>query len=74
MIRGAIDDNVVVKDYKEEDIPHILEEFFKSLWKTQLSSYPVHGKTDASRSEGTCLVTIKFHCICKKYLFSEDNL
>ena len=44
MIRGAIDDNVVVKDYKEEDIPHILEEFFKSLWKTQLSSYPVHGK------------------------------
>ncbi|CAH3193514.1 unnamed protein product [Porites evermanni] len=31
MIRGAIDDNVVVKDYKEEDIPHILEEFFKSL-------------------------------------------
>ena len=31
MIRGAIDDNLVVKDYKEEDIPHILEEFFKSL-------------------------------------------
>jgi len=31
MIRGAIDDYLVVKDYKEEDIPHILEEFFKSL-------------------------------------------
>ena len=51
MIRGAIDDNVVVKDYKEEDIPHILEEFFKSLWKTQLSSYPVHGKKDSSRGD-----------------------
>lgn len=61
MIRGAIDDNVVVKDYKEEDIPHILEEFFKSSWKTQLSSYPVRGKKDASRSEGTCLVKISLH-------------
>ena len=31
MIRGAIDDNFLVKDYKEEDIPQILKEFFNSF-------------------------------------------
>jgi len=31
MIRGAIDNNLLVKDYKEEDIPQILKEFFNSL-------------------------------------------
>ena len=31
MIRGAIDENLLVKDYKEEDLPQILKEFFKSF-------------------------------------------
>ena len=31
MIRGAIDNNLLVKDYKEEDIPQILKEFFNSV-------------------------------------------
>ena len=31
MIRGAIGENLRVKDYKEEDVPKILKEFFDSL-------------------------------------------
>lgn len=31
MIRGAIGENLKVEDYKEEDIPKILKEFFDSL-------------------------------------------
>ncbi|XP_020603904.1 putative 2'-deoxynucleoside 5'-phosphate N-hydrolase 1 [Orbicella faveolata] len=31
MIRGAIGENLKVKDYKEEDVPKILKEFFDSL-------------------------------------------
>ena len=34
MIRGAHDGkNFVVKDYKEEDVPGILKEFFGYWWK-----------------------------------------
>lgn len=32
MIGGAINENLQVKNYKEEDIPVILKEFFDSLW------------------------------------------
>lgn len=31
MIRGAIGENVQVKNYKEEDVPEILKEFFSSI-------------------------------------------
>lgn len=31
MIGGAIGENLQVKDYKEEDLPKILKEFFDSL-------------------------------------------
>lgn len=36
MIRGAIGENLTVKDYKEEDVPKILKEFFDSLWQLSL--------------------------------------
>lgn len=36
MIRGAIGGNFQVKDYKEEDVPEILKEFFGSLWYSTL--------------------------------------
>lgn len=32
MIRGAVDENFIVKDYKEQDLPQILREFFSTLW------------------------------------------
>ena len=32
MVRGAIGENLKVEDYKEEDVPKILKEFFDSLW------------------------------------------
>jgi len=31
MIRGAIGENLKVKDYREEDVPKLLKEFFDSL-------------------------------------------
>ena len=31
MIGGAIGENLLVKNYKEEDVPKILKEFFDSL-------------------------------------------
>lgn len=31
MIRGAVDENFIVKDYKEQDLPQILREFFSTL-------------------------------------------
>lgn len=36
MIGGAIGENLQVKDYKEEDLPKILKEFFDSLWHLSL--------------------------------------
>lgn len=31
MIGGAIGENVQVKNYKEEDVPEILKEFFSTI-------------------------------------------
>lgn len=36
MIGGAIGQNLNVKNYKEEDVPKILKDFFDSLWHLSL--------------------------------------